>query len=116
MDVRNLSWPSARELRRLRHIVYSVFRILLHYPQKRMRLKVAAAIRSANMLGAAIRNASYTQTDLARKTGLRQATISGLENGEGGSIVSLFKLCMALDLDLKLEPCSTHVPDLDAMF
>lgn len=81
---------------------------------------MAAAIRSASILGAQIRkarrNASYTQNDLARKSGLRQATISGLENGEGGTIDSLFKLCMALNLDMTLEPRSAQAPDLDTMF
>jgi HTH-type transcriptional regulator/antitoxin HipB len=77
-------------------------------------------IRSAKALGASIRKArraaGLTQTDLGLGTGLRQATISSLENGEGGTLESLFKLCTFLKLEMRLVPRSTMQPELDEIF
>ncbi len=77
-------------------------------------------IRSASVLGPLIRQArrehGLTQADLGLKTGLRQATISSIENGEGGTLDSLFKLLTALKLEMRLEPRSTAQADLDALF
>jgi HTH-type transcriptional regulator/antitoxin HipB len=77
-------------------------------------------IRSASVLGTLIRQArreqGLTQADLGLKTGLRQATISSIENGEGGTLDSLFKLLTALKLEMRLEPRSTAQADLDALF
>lgn len=79
-----------------------------------------AVIRSASVLGPLIRQArreqGLTQADLGLKTGLRQATISSIENGEGGTLDSLFKLLTALKLEMRLEPRSTAQADLDALF
>ena len=77
-------------------------------------------IRSTRNLGSALREArrsiKLTQTDLGEKTGLRQATISSLENGAGGTLDSLFKVMTELKLELRLETRSTAQPDLDDLF
>lgn len=77
-------------------------------------------IRSAKMLGSAIREVrratNLTQADLGQKTGLRQATISNLENGEGGTLESLFKILTELKMEIRLEIRATSQPDLDALF
>jgi HTH-type transcriptional regulator/antitoxin HipB len=77
-------------------------------------------IRSAKTLGSSIREArraaGLTQSDLGLKTALRQATISSLENGEGGTLESLFKVLTALKLEMRLEARSTSRSDLDEIF
>jgi len=77
-------------------------------------------MRSARTLGPAIREArresGLTQTDLGLKTGLRQATISNIEKGEGGTLESLFKILTVLKLEMRLETRSIAGPDLDALF
>ena len=77
-------------------------------------------IRSAQILGTALREArraaKLTQTNLGQKTGLRQATISSFENGEGGTLDSLFKVMTELKLEMRLETRSTAQPDLDDLF
>lgn len=77
-------------------------------------------IRSTEAMGSSLREArlslGLTQLELGRRTGLRQATISRLENGEGGTLESLFKLLSALKMDLRLEPRSTDLPDPDDIF
>ena len=79
-----------------------------------------SVIRSTKALGSTIREArrmaGLTQFDLGRKTSLRQATISSLENGEGGTLESLFKLMTELKLEMRLETRSTSQPDLDEIF
>ena len=79
-----------------------------------------SVIRSAQGMGTSLkearRTAGLTQLELGRRTGLRQATISSFENGEGGTLESLFKLLSELKLDLRLEPRSTDLPDLDSIF
>jgi HTH-type transcriptional regulator/antitoxin HipB len=51
------------------------------------------------------RSQDLTQKDLGAKTGLRQATISGLEGGEPGTqLRTLFDLITALDLELVIRP------------
>lgn len=77
-------------------------------------------VRSAKTLGTAIREArraaGLTQSGLGQKTGLRQATISSLENGAGGTLESLFKILTVLNLEVRLEARSTSQPDLDDLF
>lgn len=79
-----------------------------------------SVIRSARTLGTALREArrttKLTQADLGEKTGLRQATISSLENGAGGTLDSLFKVMTELKLELRLDTRSTAQPDLDDLF
>ena len=85
-----------------------------------MRENMRTVIRSAKTLGSSLRGArraaDLTQSDLGLKTGLRQATISNLENGEGGTLESLFKVLTALKLEMRLETRSTSQPDLDEIF
>ncbi len=77
-------------------------------------------IRSTKALGSALREArraaGLTQLELGQKTSLRQATISSLENGEGGTLDSLFKVVTELKLDLRLEARSASLADLDEIF
>ncbi|UPR31048.1 type II toxin-antitoxin system antitoxin HipB [Vibrio crassostreae] len=47
----------------------------------------------------------WTQSELAKKVGIKQATISNFENRpEKATISTMFKLIQALDLTLKIEP------------
>lgn len=77
-------------------------------------------IRSTKTLGASVREArraaGFTQSELGLKTGLRQATISSLENGEGGTLESLFKVLTVLNLEVRLVVRSTSQQDLDDIF
>jgi len=66
-------------------------------------------IRSTKQVGDAIhhlrRLRGLTQTQLAEKTMLRQATISTLENGNTSSkLQTLFDVLTALDLELIIRP------------
>ncbi|MFZ1234857.1 MAG: helix-turn-helix domain-containing protein [Thiofilum sp.] len=66
-------------------------------------------IYSTDMLATALRDqrkrAQITQSTLAEHTGLKQATISALENQpDGTKLETLFKLLSALDLELHLVP------------
>ncbi len=50
----------------------------------------------------------WTQSELAKKVGIKQATISNFENRpEKTTISTMFKLIQALDLTLKIEPKDT---------
>ena len=65
--------------------------------------------RSPQQLGAILRRyrkkGSLTQTDVAAKTQLRQATISALESGEAGTqLKTLTDVLAALDLELVVQP------------
>lgn len=65
--------------------------------------------RSPQQLGAILRRyrkkGSLTQTDVAAKTQLRQATISALESGEAGTqLKTLTDVLAALDLELLVQP------------
>jgi HTH-type transcriptional regulator/antitoxin HipB len=47
----------------------------------------------------------WTQSELAKKVGIKQATISNFENRpEKATISTMFKLIQALELTLKIEP------------
>lgn len=54
---------------------------------------------------------SLTQTDVAAKTQLRQATISALESGEAGTqLKTLTDVLAALDLELVVQPRRKSLP------
>ena len=64
-------------------------------------------IRSSIDLGLALaslrKGKGWTQQSLAQKAGLRQATISRLENGvPGTTLETLLRVCAALGLDIGL--------------
>lgn len=60
--------------------------------------------RTTKQLGAAVRRrrrqTGLSQTELGSKTGLRQATISALENGDAGTLRTLMDVLSALDLEI----------------
>lgn len=71
--------------------------------------------RSPQQLGAILRRyrkkGSLTQTDVAAKTQLRQATISALESGETGTqLKTLTDVLAALDLELIVQPRRKSLP------
>lgn len=71
--------------------------------------------RSAQQLGAILRRyrkkSNLTQTDVAAKTQLRQATISALESGEAGTqLKTLTDVLAALDLELVVQPRRKSLP------
>jgi HTH-type transcriptional regulator / antitoxin HipB len=71
--------------------------------------------RSPQQLGAILRRyrkkGSLTQTDVAAKTQLRQATISALESGEAGTqLKTLTDVLAALDLELIVQPRRKSLP------
>lgn len=71
--------------------------------------------RSPQQLGAILRRyrkkGSLTQTDVAAKTQLRQATISALESGETGTqLKTLTEVLAALDLELVVQPRRKSLP------
>ncbi|MBW4656867.1 MAG: helix-turn-helix domain-containing protein [Kaiparowitsia implicata GSE-PSE-MK54-09C] len=71
--------------------------------------------RSPQQLGAILRRyrkkGSMTQTDVAAKTQLRQATISALESGEVGTrLKTLTDVLAALDLELVVQPRRKSLP------
>lgn len=67
-----------------------------------------AIARNEKQLAAALRRsrklASLTQTDLAVAVDKRQATISNLESGAGGTLETLFAVLAALELELVVRP------------
>lgn len=81
---------------------------------------MTALVRSPTALGDALRRArraaGLTQAELGRRTQLRQATISGIENGEGATLDTLFAVLTALQLDLELGPRRDTGPALDELF
>lgn len=71
--------------------------------------------RSPQQLGAILRRyrkkGALTQTDVAAKTQLRQATISALESGEAGTqLKTLTDVLAALDLELVVQPRRKSLP------
>lgn len=83
---------------------------------------MSQVIRSPKQLGAVIRRArqskGLTQTQVARRAGMRQATISEIENGRSGiSQDSLFALLAALDLTLVADSRrSEDAPTIEDIF
>jgi len=61
------------------------------------------------------RNLRLTQSDLARRAGVSQATLDALENGRARELgfSKLTKLLAALGLELKLQPAGC--PTLDEL-
>jgi len=77
--------------------------------------------RTVKQIGAAIRrsrrNRGLTQADLGAKTGLRQATISALENGEpGAKLRTLFDVMAALNLEMVIRERSKSSQDIEDLF
>lgn len=65
-------------------------------------------IRTSKTFGAAIarhrKKQGLTQSDLAAKVNARQATISDLENGKGGTRIEImFGILAVLNLDIVLQ-------------
>ncbi len=81
---------------------------------------MTSLVRSPRSLGDALRRArreaGLTQAELGRRTNLRQATISGLENGEGATLDTLFAVLTALRLDVQLDTRSDRGPALEDLF
>lgn len=78
-------------------------------------------VRTPNQIGAAIRRQrklkSFTQAQLGEKAHLRQATISALENGEGGiQLKTLTDVLAALNLDLVIQERTTYTRDIEDLF
>lgn len=63
--------------------------------------------RTSQQTGAILRRVrkqkKLSQAELAQKVGLRQATISAIENGESGSIKTLADILVALNLELVIR-------------
>jgi HTH-type transcriptional regulator / antitoxin HipB len=79
------------------------------------------ASRTPQQLGAALRRYrkahSLTQGDLGAKINKRQATISALEAGEGGTLETLLAVFAALDLELVIRPrTKSNVAGLGEIF
>lgn len=76
-------------------------------------------IKTTKLLGVALKrfrkNDGMSQQQLAEKTGLRQATISELENGKG-TIDSLFKIIQYLDINIALNEKSKESKKLSTFF
>ncbi len=66
------------------------------------------ASRTSQQIGAALRRyrkkRDLTQGDLGSLINKRQATISNLEAGEGGTLETLLAILSALDLELVIRP------------
>ncbi|VXD00206.1 helix-turn-helix domain-containing protein [Sphingomonas sp. 8AM] len=81
---------------------------------------MVSLVRSPKSLGEALRRArraaGLTQAELGRRTSLRQATISSLENGDGATLDTLFAVLTALRLDVELGPRSDSGPALEDLF
>ena len=64
--------------------------------------------RTLKQVGAAVRrrrrSLGMTQRDLAGKTDLRPATISGMEAGGSGTLRTLFDVLAALDMEVVVRP------------
>jgi HTH-type transcriptional regulator/antitoxin HipB len=78
-------------------------------------------VRTPDQLGALIRRQrklkSLTQAQLGQKTHLRQATISALENGEGGiQLKTLTDVLAALNLELVVRERTTYTGDIEELF
>lgn len=77
-------------------------------------------IRSVPVLGAQLRRErrrrKLTQAELGKRVGVRQATISSFENGEGGNLETLFALLAALGLDLAIQDRSGDTTELGDIF
>lgn len=61
-------------------------------------------------------DAGLTQRELGARTNLRQATISALENGEGGTLDTVFAVLTYLKLELEIAERSQSTTALDDIF
>ncbi len=79
-------------------------------------------VRSPNQLGAALRRfrkaRALTQIQVAKRTGLRQGTVSQVENGlETVKLTTVMELMHALDLELVVQPRTKGSPkDIEELF
>ena len=79
-------------------------------------------VRSPKQLGAALRrfrkDRALTQIQLAKRTGLRQSTVSQVENGlETVKLATVMELMRALDLELVVQPRTKGSPkDIEELF
>ena len=69
---------------------------------------MSSLARSSTQVGSALRRhrkaKDMTQSDLAESAGVRQSTISGLENGaDGTKLATLMHVLRALDLELIVQ-------------
>ena len=66
--------------------------------------------RTEKQLGAQLRRfrkaASLSQAQIGLQTGKRQATLSSLEGGAGGTLETFFAVLNALDLEMVVRPRS----------
>ena len=70
-----------------------------------------SAVQIGNIVKRQRRAAGLTQNDLAERLGVRQATVSSVEAGAGGTKLStLFDMLAALDLELTVAPRSGGTP------
>lgn len=70
---------------------------------------MAELVRSPKQLGVALRRfrraSNLTQTDLAKRAGVRQGTVSQVENGlETVKLSTVMDLLRALDLEAVIQP------------
>jgi HTH-type transcriptional regulator/antitoxin HipB len=94
--------------------IYTFRRILYVYTLQRICLygwesRIMELVRSPRQLGNALRRFRrerlLTQIQLAKRTGLRQGTISQVENGlETVKLNTVMDLLRALDLEIVLQP------------
>ncbi len=66
-------------------------------------------VRSAKDIGVALRRCrrvrNFTQAELAKRAGLRQSTVSQIENGlETVKLSTIVELMRVLDLEIQMQP------------
>lgn len=65
---------------------------------------IHSPLQLANRLKLIRQRNGWTQSELARKVGLKQATVSHFENApDNTSLATLFKLLQSLELDLEVQ-------------
>lgn len=72
-------------------------------------------VRSAELLGQVLRRwrkrRRWTQKRLGEEAGIRQETVSRVENGSAGTeLNTLFRLCAALGIELTVSPKPGRTP------
>lgn len=79
------------------------------------RLMIYSPLQLANRLKLIRQRNGWTQSELAKKVGLKQATISHFENApDNTSLATLFKLLQSLELSLDvLEKEAAPPPPID---
>lgn len=70
------------------------------------KLIVIEQIKSTKTTGVAVKrlrkNLGLTQVELAKKVGVRQATISEMEQGKGGTLETFLKIIQAMKINFAL--------------